>query len=81
MLGSDCGCAEARPKIEDLVRNELCAEESKPIRDHIANCPDCLAEQRVCQALTIAVKRGCADKAPVQLREAILMSLEETRSG
>lgn len=80
-LGQDCGCAEAREKIEDLLRNELCAEDSKPIRNHIANCPDCLAEQHACEALTVAVQRGCDDKAPAQLRAAILLSLEHARLG
>lgn len=77
---SDCTCArdceETRGKIEDLLRDELCAEESKPIREHIAQCPDCSAEQRVCEALTDAVQRGCRERAPEQLKQEILAQLK-----
>lgn len=72
----DCGCEMTREKLEDLLRDELCAEESAPIRAHLRTCPECRAEQRVCESLTEAIQRGCKEKAPAQLRDAILAQLQ-----
>lgn len=72
----DSECEMTRAKLEDLLRDELCAEESAPIRAHLSECPDCRAEQRVCMSLTEAIKRGCREKAPTQLRDAILAQLQ-----
>lgn len=69
-------CEMTRQKLEDLLRDELCAEESAPIRAHLRECPDCRAEQRVCMSLTEAIKRGCRERAPRQLRDAILAQLQ-----
>lgn len=80
----DCGCMHAaeksncdrtQSKIEELLRDELCQEESRPIREHLAECAECQEEQRVCEALTDAVQRGCKEKAPAHLRDAILDAL------
>lgn len=80
----DCGCQHAENKsncektasrLEELLRDELCATESAPIREHLRECSACREEQRVCEALTEAVKRGCREKAPTQLRDAILQAL------
>lgn len=68
-------CEKTASKLEDLLRDELCAEESKPIREHLAECVECNEEKRVCEALTGAVQRGCEEKAPTQLRDAILAAL------
>jgi len=72
----DCGCELTRQKLEDLLRDELCAEESAPIRSHLEHCPDCQAEERVCRSLTDAVQRGCKEQAPRELRDAILAQLQ-----
>lgn len=80
-LNCDCGCQHGPvitpceltvSKLEELLRDELCAEESAPIRAHLTSCAECSAEMHVCEALTEAVQRGCREKAPTQLRDAIL---------
>lgn len=71
-----CDCSEAKRKLEDLLRQELCPNEAQPILEHIDSCPDCHAEQRVAKALTEAVKRCCREKAPVEVREVLLAKLE-----
>lgn len=68
-------CSKTAGKIEELLRDELCAEASLPIRQHLAQCSDCNDEMRVCAALTEAVQRGCREKAPLQLRDSILEAL------
>ncbi len=74
-------CEMTRQKLEDLLRDELCAEESAPIREHLRDCPECRAEQRVCESLTEAIQRGCREKAPTQLRDAILEQLKGSVSS
>lgn len=74
----DCGCDFAQAKLEDLLRDELCAEDSAPVREHLRTCPDCQAEQRVCEVLTTAIQRACREQAPSQLRDAILAKLQST---
>lgn len=76
---SDCGCDKAQASIYDLLRGELCAEESAPIREHLEHCADCQGEETVCVRLTDVVRRACEDErencAPSDLRDAILRGL------
>lgn len=76
-----CGCEEARANLEEVIRGELCAEESAPIREHLAECPECRSEEQACQRLTEAVQRACAEEregeAPPSLREAVLSGLRD----
>lgn len=69
-------CEVVMQKLEDLLHDELCSEESQTIRDHIAQCSHCRAEQHVCETLTEAIQRACREKAPDQLRESILTKLQ-----
>ena len=77
---SDCGCEKAKANLYELLRGELCAEESAPIRDHLDSCPDCRDEQTVCISLTEVVRRACEEERvsncpPEELRAAILDAL------
>ncbi|WP_449277877.1 zf-HC2 domain-containing protein [Leucobacter sp. GX24907] len=79
---SDCGCTTAKAKLYELLRGELCAEESAPIREHLEACPDCRDEQAVCINLTEVLRRACAEERdgncpPEELRDAILSALRE----
>ncbi|MBK0420964.1 zf-HC2 domain-containing protein [Leucobacter sp. CSA2] len=79
---SDCGCDKAKANVYELLRGELCAEESAPIREHIANCDGCRDERNACASLTEVVKRACdeeniANCPPEELRDAILKGLRE----
>lgn len=79
---SDCGCEEAKAKVYEVMRGELCAEESAPIRQHLATCPDCQNEERACAHLTEVIRRACEDEregCPDAVRERILMSLRNAR--
>lgn len=76
---SDCGCDKAQANIYELLRGELCAEESAPIREHLDHCADCQDEETVCVRLTEVVRRACEEErencAPEALRDAILRGL------
>lgn len=72
---SDCGCEKARANLEELIRGELCAEDSAPIREHLAGCSECSDEEQVYHRLTEAVRRACAGSAPPTLRDAVMDGL------
>lgn len=75
---SDCGCEEAKSKVYEAMRGELCAEETEVIREHIAHCPDCQTEEKATAHLTDVIKRACEDEregCPEALRERILTEL------
>ncbi|GAA1785665.1 MULTISPECIES: zf-HC2 domain-containing protein [Leucobacter] len=74
---SGCDCQTARDNLEELLRGELSEGACGPIREHLANCPDCRDEQQVFEHLTIAVKRACEEEAPPSLRDAVLRGLRE----
>lgn len=72
-------CEKTKANLYELLRGELCAEESAPIRQHLAECEDCRDEESVCARLTEVVRRSCEEErdgcAPEDLRDAILRSL------
>ncbi len=74
---SGCDCSHARANLEELIRGELCATDSAPIREHLDGCAECRDEQHVFEKLTVAVRRACEGEAPPTLREAILGSLRD----
>ncbi|GAA2181101.1 hypothetical protein GCM10009847_21600 [Leucobacter tardus] len=70
-------CAQARANIEELIRGEQCAGQREALMRHLDECDDCRSEEQVCQRLTEAVKRACAESAPQSLREAIRIGLRD----
>ncbi|MGW9020105.1 zf-HC2 domain-containing protein [Leucobacter chromiiresistens] len=79
-------CEQAKANVYELLRGELCAEESAPIRAHIAECPSCQDERNACEKLTNVVKRACEEERdsncpPEALRDAILRSLRAEGPG
>lgn len=73
-------CEKAKANIYDLLRGELCAEESAPIRAHLEECPECRDERSVCVSLTKVVQRACDEERPAcpeELRNAILGALKQ----
>lgn len=74
---SDCSCETARAAVEEFIRNELCAAEAGPIRQHLEHCPSCSDEHRVAERLREAVQRACREPAPPSLREVIERSLAQ----
>jgi anti-sigma factor (TIGR02949 family) len=77
---NDCvnaDCQEIRKQLEEFLHGELCAEDSAPLREHLAQCSECQGEEAALNRLTAAVKRACSEKAPVSLREAIATAIRE----
>lgn len=73
---TDCGCDKAKAELEEYLHRELSDEDFRDITDHLAGCDDCSAEHLVGITLTLKLQKACQDKAPEELRAAILARLE-----
>ena len=74
---TDCGCDKAKAELEEYIHNELTVGEAADIAEHMETCEDCSGEHLVGLTLTLKVKQACNEKAPEDLRSAILSKLSE----
>lgn len=72
---TDCGCEKAKAELEEYLHRELSEQDFRDISDHLENCDDCSAEHLVGITLTLKMQRACQEKAPEELRAAILARL------
>jgi anti-sigma factor (TIGR02949 family) len=73
---TDCGCDKAKAELEEYLHRELSDDDFADITDHLGNCDDCSAEHLVGITLTLKMQKACQEKAPDELRAAILARLE-----
>ncbi|CAN5615308.1 hypothetical protein BH10ACT7_BH10ACT7_26070 [soil metagenome] len=73
---TDCGCDKAKAELEEYLHRELSEQDFTDINDHLANCDDCTGEHLVGLTLTQKMQKACQEKAPEELRAAILAKLE-----
>ena len=78
---TDCGCDKAKKDLEEYLHHELRKEDAADIREHMENCPDCMAELRVGEVLTGVVQRACKETAPEDLRVQVLSTLRTMQSA
>jgi len=76
---TDCGCDKAKAELEEYLHRELSPEDFQDITDHLDNCEDCSTEHLVGITLTLKMQKACQEKAPEELRAAILAKLESAR--
>lgn len=72
---TDCGCDKAKAELEEYLHRELSEQDFQDITDHLEGCADCSAEHLVGITLTLKMQRACQEKAPDELRAAILAKL------
>jgi anti-sigma factor (TIGR02949 family) len=72
---TDCGCDKAKAELEEYLHRELSEQDFQDISDHLENCTDCSEEHLVGITLTLKVQKACQEKAPEELRAAILAKL------
>lgn len=72
---TDCGCDKAKAELEEYLHRELSDQDFQDVSDHLANCEDCTGEHLVGVTLTLRVQQACQEKAPDELRVAILARL------
>lgn len=76
---TDCGCDKAKAELEEYLHHELSDQDFRDITEHLAGCDDCSAEHLIGLTLTVKLQKACQDKAPEELRAAILSRLEGAR--
>jgi anti-sigma factor (TIGR02949 family) len=72
---TDCGCDKAKAELEEYLHRELSDQDFADITDHLEHCEDCTAEHLVGVTLTLKMQKACQEKAPEELRAAILAKL------
>jgi anti-sigma factor (TIGR02949 family) len=77
---TDCGCDKAKAELEEYLHRELSTEDFQDITDHLENCEDCTTEHLVGLTLTLKMQKACQEKAPEELRVAILARIQQTQS-
>ena len=69
---TDCGCDKAKAELEEYLHRELSEQDFTDISDHLATCTDCSGEHLVGLTLTEKVRKACQEKAPDDLRAAVI---------
>jgi anti-sigma factor (TIGR02949 family) len=72
---TDCGCDKAKAELEEYLHRELSEQDFQDISEHLENCTDCSEEHLVGITLTLKMQKACQEKAPEELRAAILAKL------
>ena len=74
---TDCGCDKAKAELEEYLHRELSDADFVDITEHLDSCLDCSAEHLIGLTLSEKVRRACQEKAPDELRAAVLGRLQE----
>jgi anti-sigma factor (TIGR02949 family) len=73
---TDCGCDKAKAELEEYLHRELSDQDFRDVTEHLENCEDCTNEHTVGLTLTQKMQAACQEKAPDELRAAILAKLD-----
>ena len=74
---TDCGCDKAKAELEEYLHREVSEADFIDITEHLSGCTDCSDEHLIGITLTQRVRTACQEKAPEELRAAVLGRLEE----
>jgi anti-sigma factor (TIGR02949 family) len=74
---SDCGCDKAKAELEEYLHREVSDADFLDITEHLDSCVDCSEEHLIGLTLTEKVRSACQEKAPQELREAVIGRLDE----
>ena len=72
-------CSEVLEQVYLYLDGEDEAAARDNVREHLEECAPCLRKYGLEQAVKALVARSCADKAPVDLRDRILVRLQQVR--
>ncbi len=72
---TDCGCDKAKAELEEYLHRELSQQDFIDISDHLNSCVDCSEEHLLGLKPTLKVQQACQEKAPAELRAAVLSLL------
>jgi anti-sigma factor (TIGR02949 family) len=74
---TDCGCDKAKAELEEYLHREVSEADFVDITEHLQGCTDCSDEHLVGLILTQRVRSACQEKAPDNLRAAVIGRLEQ----
>ncbi|PRY69522.1 mycothiol system anti-sigma-R factor [Glaciihabitans tibetensis] len=77
---TDCGCDKAKAELEEYLHRELSDGDFQDISEHLATCQDCSDEHLIGLTITEKVRKACQEKAPEELRSAVLGRLSQISS-
>jgi anti-sigma factor (TIGR02949 family) len=77
---TDCGCDKAKAELEEYLHRELSDGDFQDISEHLATCKDCSEEHLIGLTITEKVRKACQEKAPEELRSAVLGRLSQISS-
>jgi anti-sigma factor (TIGR02949 family) len=69
---TDCGCEKAKAELEEYLHREVSDADFADITEHLAGCTDCSDEHLIGLTLSARVRAACQEKAPDDLRVAVL---------
>ena len=72
-------CSEVLEKVYLYLDQEDAADDHDQIRIHLDECSPCLRQYGLEQAVKALVARCCSDPAPVDLRERVLLRIQQVR--
>ncbi|MBO9704448.1 MAG: mycothiol system anti-sigma-R factor [Arthrobacter sp.] len=73
-------CEDARiERIYEYLDGALPRADVEEIKDHLANCPNCLEQHDLECMIRSMVKRSCTEAAPDQLKQSILEKIHAAR--
>jgi anti-sigma factor (TIGR02949 family) len=74
---TDCGCDKAKAELEEYLHREVSDADFQDISEHLATCEDCSREHLIGLTLSEKVRKACQEKAPEDLRAAVIGRLAE----
>jgi mycothiol system anti-sigma-R factor len=72
-------CADYLEQIVYLIDNELSEGDCALVRAHLDTCNPCLERYDLQRTVKAIVARSCSESAPSELRNKVLMRLEQVR--
>jgi mycothiol system anti-sigma-R factor len=76
---SPSDCADYLERIVYLLDNELDEADSSAVRLHLDECNPCLAKYDLQRTVKAVVARSCAESAPDELRQRVLLRIREVQ--
>ncbi len=75
----DVNCQEILERVYTFIDNELDDADCQAISAHLAECAPCLRAVDLERMVKALVARSCTERAPVQLRERVLVSIRDVQ--
>lgn len=72
-------CSEVLEKVYLYLDGEAPTDDHEHIRIHLDECSPCLRKYGLEQAVKALVARSCAEQAPLELRDRVMVRLQQVR--